>query len=123
MEVAKQESNLIPLLGFLKGRKMVLKHVDRAMPKYQGLCYLLLREIENISIKSIAFGEDYYIETDGFGLVRTLGLSDNKDSVMLYSRNDETHTDGSRKYPYIEVHISEIKGLYKVLGMFEKISD
>ncbi len=91
-----------------------IRHIGDSMVEYPSGCILAVREVLERSL--LVPGRNYVIETSEFRVTKRYQRGSSPDTIALYSTNKETYPDGRLVHEPFEVHVSEIRRIYSVLG-------
>lgn len=91
-----------------------IRHVGNSMLEYPDGCILALREVKERRL--LIPGENYVIETSEYRVTKRFQKGSSKDTIALYSSNQEKYEDGRLVYEPFEVDISDVRRIFSVLG-------
>lgn len=101
--------------GWFAGRETAaIRHVGESMAEYPDGCILAVREVVDRHL--LVPGKNYVIETSEYRVTKRLQHGCTKDTVSLYSTNQEKYEDGRLVYEPFEVRLSDIRRIFSVLG-------
>lgn len=101
--------------GWFAGRETAaIRHVGESMTEYPNGCILAVREVLDRNL--LVPGKNYVIETSEYRVTKRLQHGSSKDTVSLYSTNQEKYEDGRLIYESFEVRLSDIRRIFTVLG-------
>lgn len=101
--------------GWFAGRETAaIRHVGESMTEYPNGCILAVREVLDRNL--LVPGKNYVIETSEYRVTKRLQHGSSKDTVSLYSTNQEKYEDGRLIYESFEVRLSDIRRIFCVLG-------
>lgn len=101
--------------GWFAGRETAaIRHVGESMTEYPNGCILAVREVLDRNL--LVPGKNYVIETSEYRVTKRLQHGSTKDTVSLYSTNQEKYEDGRLIYESFEVRLSDIRRIFSVLG-------
>ncbi len=95
-----------------------IRHYGDSMVEYPSGCILALKEVTNFQL--IIWGRDYVIETDDYRITKRIQQGSNSDSIVAYSSNTETYSDGRLIHEPIEIPLDFIRKISLVLGYVVK---
>lgn len=91
-----------------------MEHHDESLKDYPTGCVLALREVKDKRL--LIWGEDYVIETSEFRITKKIQKGRTDDFIMAYSTNRATHPDGTLMHEPLEIRLSSVRRLYRVMG-------
>lgn len=101
--------------GWFAGRETAaIRHVGESMTEYPDGCILAVREVLDRNL--LVPGKNYVIETSEYRVTKRIQHGSTKDSISLYSTNQEKYEDGRLVYEPFEVMLSDIRKIFCVLG-------
>lgn len=89
-------------------------HGDSMTPKYSSGAIIVFKTIQDMTL--VNYGHDYIIETTDDRWLKRLQKSDKQDCYLLCSYNEEEDRQGNLIYAPFEIHLTQIRRLFKVLG-------
>lgn len=92
---------------------------DSMRGKYNSGDTVFVRPCTGSSIDAIEYGRAYVIITTDDILIKMLYQSRVSNHVRLCSYNPELTPSGERAYPDRDIHVNDIRKLYKVVGRLE----
>ena len=92
----------------------IIRHVGDSMIEYPNGCWLAVRKVLNPRL--LVPGRNYVIETDEFRVTKRLQRGSEPDTIKLYSTNQEKYEDGQLVHEPFEVHLSDVRRIFSVLG-------
>lgn len=92
----------------------IIRHVGDSMIEYPNGCWLAVRKVLNPRL--LVPGRNYVIETDEFRVTKRLQRGSEPDTIKLYSTNQEKYEDGQLIHEPFEVHLSDVRRIFSVLG-------
>lgn len=99
---------------FERKETAVIRHVGDSMTEYPNGCWLAVKRVLNP--KLIVPGQNYVIETEEFRVTKRVQKGSNPDCLKLYSTNRERYDDGQLIHEPFEVHLSDVRRMFSVLG-------
>lgn len=103
----------------LRGCYGVTVYGDSMRGMFSGGDLVFVKPIENLDL--IEYGRPYVVKTDEEIFVKIIYPSRKENHLRLVAFNQETLPNGDRMFPDIEMHIRDIKRLYRVKGHYETI--
>ena len=98
----------------------VIQNNDESMTEYPlGAIILLKRLTDN---NNIVWGNNYYIETADFHIIRSVQQCDDG-NIIAYSSNEKTNQDGMLIYSPIKITKDSIISISSILGYVKKEND
>lgn len=92
-----------------------IRHFGESMREYPSGCILAIKKIYNL--KSIVWGQNYVVETDEIRVTKKLQTcKEDKNCIMAYSTNLNTHPDGQLIYEPFPIAKEDIRNLFQVVG-------
>ncbi len=92
----------------------VIRHVGDSMTEYPDGCWLAVKKVLNPRL--LVPGRNYVIETDEFRVTKRIQKGSEKGYIKLYSTNQERYDDGQLIHEPFEVHLSDVRRIFSVLG-------
>lgn len=92
----------------------VIRHVGDSMVEYPDGCWLAVKRVLNPRL--LVPGRNYVIETDEFRVTKRIQKGSEKGYIKLYSTNQERYEDGQLIHEPFEVHLSDVRRIFSVLG-------
>ena len=92
----------------------VIRHVGDSMVEYPDGCWLAVKSVLNPRL--LVPGRNYVIETDEFRVTKRIQKGSEKGYIKLYSTNQERYEDGQLIHEPFEVHLSDVRRIFSVLG-------
>ncbi len=96
------------------GAEKIVRNIDRSMVAYPVGSYIVLKPIKDMA--NLVPGQDYYIETEDFALVRRVQKGKDAEHISLYATNAEKYPDGRLAYEPFEILVSSVKSVSGVMG-------
>lgn len=94
-------------------------HGDSMHPEYRSGSIAALREV--INKRLVVYGQDYLIETSEYRVIKRLQRSDQSESWLACSVNEERYVSSGRLiHEAFDVHIDDVLRLYQVLGSVKR---
>ena len=119
--VVSSSSDVSNLMGYIQpgdwfdGRETAaIRHVGDSMVEYPNGCVLAVREVRERRL--LVPGHNYVIETDEYRVTKRVQRGSSADTITLYSSNMEKYDDGRLVYEPFDVHLEDIRHIYRVLG-------
>ena len=94
---------------------------DESIKDYPLGCVLVLHEVRDKRL--LIWGEDYVIETSEYRITKRIQRGSSDESIMAYSTNRATHLDGKLIHEPLEIYLSSVKRLYRVMGFISGHSE
>ncbi|MBD5242073.1 MAG: hypothetical protein HDS59_08355 [Barnesiella sp.] len=92
----------------------IIRHVGDSMTEYPDGCWLAVKRVLNPRL--LVPGRNYVIETDEFRVTKRIQKGSEKGYIKLYSTNQERYEDGQLIHEPFEVHLSDVRRIFSVLG-------
>ncbi len=92
-------SGYINIGTLFKGGTCAIVHIGDSMVEYKSGCLLILREIQGSDVRYISSGSNYVIETDSFRVTKKVSRGREKDTLTLYSTNEDCYVNGDLIHP------------------------
>lgn len=90
------------------------------MVEFPDGCILALREVKERRL--LIPGMNYVIETDEYRITKRVQKGSTKNSIALYSSNQEKYEDGRLIYEPFEIEVSDIRRIFRILGVIVNYS-
>lgn len=103
---------------WFKDATAAIRHYGESMNEYPPGCILVLKEVQERQL--VLWGRDYVIETNEYRITKRLQRGEDEKSVMAYSTNEKTYSDGRLIYEPIGIQWNDINRLFIVLGYVKK---
>lgn len=101
--------------GWFGGRETAaIRHVGESMTEYPDGCILAVREVLDRNL--LVPGKNYVIETSEYRVTKRIQHGSSKDTISLYSTNQEKYEDGRLVYEPFEVSLADVRRIFSVLG-------
>mgnify|MGYP003278860927 CR=1 FL=1 len=101
--------------GWFAGRETAaIRHVGESMTEYPNGCILAVREVLDRNL--LVPGKNYVIETSEYRVTKRMQHGSSKDTISLYSTNQEKYEDGRLVYEPFEVRLVDVRRIFSVLG-------
>lgn len=101
--------------GWFAGRETAaIRHVGESMTEYPNGCILAVREVLDRNL--LVPGKNYVIETSEYRVTKRIQHGSSKDTISLYSTNQEKYEDGRLVYEPFEVSLADVRRIFSVLG-------
>lgn len=101
--------------GWFAGRETAaIRHVGESMTEYPNGCILAVREVVDRNL--LVPGKNYVIETSEYRVTKRIQHGSSKDTISLYSTNQEKYEDGRLVYEPFEVSLADVRRIFSVLG-------
>ena len=97
-----------------------IRHVGNSMIEFPDGCILALREVKERRL--LIPGMNYVIETDEYRITKRVQKGSTKNSIALYSSNQEKYEDGRLIYEPFEIEVSDIRRIFRILGVIVNYS-
>lgn len=91
-----------------------IRHVGESMAEYPDGCILAVREVRNKNL--LVYGQNYVVQTSEYMITKRIQRGSTRDTLSLYSTNQEKYPDGRLVYEPFEVELSDIYKIFKVIG-------
>ncbi len=92
----------------------IIRHVGDSMVEYPNGCWLAVKKVLNPRL--LVPGRNYVIETDEFRVTKRIQKGSEKGYIKLYSTNQERYEDGQLIHEPFEIHLSDVRRIFSVLG-------
>ncbi len=115
---SNQVANLIGYINsgdwFDRKETAIIRHVGDSMTEYPDGCWLAVKRVLNP--KLLVPGQNYVIETEEFRVTKRVQRGSEPGYIKLYSTNRERYDDGQLIHEPFEVHLSDVRRMFSVLG-------
>ncbi|MDR0872546.1 MAG: hypothetical protein LBN27_03630 [Prevotellaceae bacterium] len=118
MEGVAYPSEYIDTGDWFREATAAIRHYGDSMIEYPPGSILALKEV--IERQLIIWGKDYVIETNEYRLTKCVQKGMDSEHIAAYSSNTERHPDGRLKHEPVDIHWSDIRRIYLVLGYVVK---
>lgn len=92
----------------------VIRHVGDSMTEFPDGCWLAVRRVLNPNL--LIPGKPYVVETEEFRVTKRIQKGSEKGYIKLYSTNKEKYEDGTLVHEPFEIHLSDVRRIFAVLG-------
>ena len=101
--------------GWFDGRETAaIRHVGDSMIEYPSGCILAVRAVTDTRL--LVPGHNYVFETSEYRVTKRYQRGSSPDTIALYSTNTEKYEDGRLVYEPFEIHVSDVRRVFSVLG-------
>ena len=105
----------IDLGSMFPSANAAIRHFGESMREYPNGCILAIKKLNHL--KSIIWGQNYVVETDEIRVTKKLQTcKDDKNCIMAYSTNLDTHPNGQPIHEPFKIEKSDIRNLFWVVG-------
>ena len=115
---SNQVANLIGYINsgdwFDRKETAIIRHVGDSMTEYPDGCWLAVKRVLNP--KLLVPGQNYVIETEEFRVTKRVQRGSEPGYLKIYSTNRERYDDGQLIHEPFEVHLSDVRRMFSVLG-------
>ena len=101
--------------GWFDGRETAaIRHVGDSMIEYPSGCILAVRAVTDTRL--LVPGHNYVFETSEYRVTKRYQRGSSPDTIALYSTNTEKYDDGRLVHEPFEIHVSDVRRVFSVLG-------
>ena len=99
---------------FERKETAIIRHVGDSMTEYPDGCWLAVKRVLHPNM--LVPGKNYVVETDDFRVTKRVQKGSEPGLIKLYSTNRERYDDGQLIHEPFEVHLSDVRRIFSILG-------